>query len=144
MLTGLQNGPNQALESTGGRIQSMEAAWKCCLTNWLLGVGIGDEQATLQKEFQSNGFTYAADHQLNCHNQFLQTWLGTGILGLLVLIALVSLPFLFQPSVFSLGFCTLLIFNFMVESLLERQIGLFFFTFFYLLLLPQKERLAKL
>ena len=140
MLTGIQVGSSHALESTGGRIQSYEAGWISCKENWFLGVGIGDQQATLQKAFHNQNFTYASVHKLNCHNQFLQTWLATGIVGLFTLIFLVLLPSILRPNILSFGFSVLLILNFLVESMLERQIGLFFFTFFYLLLLPAKEK----
>jgi O-antigen ligase len=140
MLTGINVGSSQALESTGGRIQSFEAGWKICKENWLIGVGIGDEQSALQKEFREQNFTYASHHKLNCHNQFLQTWLATGIFGLFILIVLVLLPLILNPSILSFGFSVLLILNLLVESMLERQIGLFFFTFFYLLLLQTKEK----
>lgn len=140
MLTGIQVGSSQALESTGGRIQSFEAGWSSCKENWFIGVGIGDEQSTLQKAFHTQKFNYASVHNLNCHNQFLQTWLATGLLGLIVLIFLVLIPFILRLNIVTFGFSLLLILNFMVESMLERQIGLFYFTFFYLLLLPTKEK----
>ena len=77
---------------------------------------------------------------LNAHNQFLQTQLGTGIVGSLLLFALLGAMGYYTyrsrrahawlPAA-ALFFVALFVTFGMTESLLEVQRGTLFFAFFY-------------
>lgn len=124
--------PKTSIES----IQARVLVWHECKTllqqHGITGVGCGDVKDLLVKTYTKQGLTGIAEKQLNAHNQFIQTTLGTGILGLLCLLGL-----LFYPLWYSfkwknyLGFCLCLITisNLMVESMFERQAGIVFFVF---------------
>ena len=97
-----------------------------------LGYGIGDVQEVLSKQLALDGFTVLAKENYNAHNQFLQTGLATGIMG-------VSL-FLFSFLCFILTFIkrknpeaiVLFLFFlsvFLFESVLERQNGIIIYSF---------------
>lgn len=129
--------------------------WDCSVENikknWVQGVGIGDVQTELDKCYsQREPLTITPDFlgSYNSHNQFLQTFLGIGIFGLLVLLGLF----------FSAGYNTmmkggtnfflilLLFFIFFIfESVLERDKGLISFCLIICLCyyLPQIDRPVK-
>jgi O-antigen ligase len=100
---------------------------------WLIGVGSPDAQATLQKKYLDLGL-YAGDKnsgnvgylQYNCHNQFLQTLLQSGILGLLFLLGwcgmLVKKALAGKEPVLSWSLVIIFCF-FFIESVCERQYG---------------------
>ncbi len=102
-----------------------------------LGYGTGAEKATLTQAYLKNDMTEAYEKQLNAHNQFLQTALAIGILGLLLLIIL-FIRFLVVGYIYDewllFGFAFITMVNFITESMLETQAGVVFFAFFYTLL----------
>ncbi len=105
--------------------------------HWLIGVGTGDIKDVFYKEANSKRFNFARQQQYNIHNQFLETWLENGIIGLLLLLAIIFYPF-FSRKVCNrqlLIYLSVIIFiNFFFESMLNRINGVAFFVFFYSLL----------
>lgn len=101
------------------------------------GVGTGDVRDMLQKQYESQGMTNAAQERLNAHNQYLETWLGTGIFGLLSLLAMLFVPMWIGIKrrdwllVSFLGLCSM---SFMFESMLNTIAGVGFFAIFYTML----------
>lgn len=78
-------------------------------------------------------------HEMNAHNQFSDTIIAVGIIGLLLLLGFFFMPIYlwiknknFDIVLFSLLF--IIAFNCLFESVFERQMGIMFFTFFYFLL----------
>lgn len=81
----------------------------------------------------------AINDESNAHNQFSDTIIAVGILGLLLLLVFFFMPVYiwmknknFDIVLFSLLF--IVAFNSLFESVLERQMGIMFFVFFYYLL----------
>ena len=75
----------------------------------------------------------------NAHNQFSDTIIAVGVLGFILYIMMLSMPIYlwfkhrkFDILFFSLTF--IMAFNSLFESVLERQMGIMFFVFFYFLL----------
>lgn len=110
----------------------------------LIGTGTGDIKNELMRVYGERGFTIAAEHRLNAHNQFLQTFACLGALGGLALCIMVLAPFYCRPrDALSLLFFALCALNWMVESMLEVQAGVLFFSFFACVLLwdrPNNEQ----
>ena len=78
-------------------------------------------------------------YEMNAHNQFSDTIIAVGIIGLLLLLGMFFVPIYlwikyrkFDIIFFSLIF--IFAFNSLFESVFERQMGIMFFTFFYFLL----------
>lgn len=78
-------------------------------------------------------------YELNAHNQYTDTLISVGIIGLILLIGFFIIPVSlivknrnFDLLIFSL--IVIIAFNSFFESLFERQMGIMFFTFFYFLL----------
>ena len=86
---------------------------------------------------QINKYQYFAKKKYNFHNQYLQTFATVGCFGLIILIYLLSHLFIvsiIKKDFIVSAFLFLIAMSFLTESMLERQAGVVFFTFFYLLL----------
>ncbi len=97
------------------------------------GVGTGDVKDVLVENYMDLGLNYAAEKELNAHNQFLQIALATGVLGLLVLVAMLVMPLYYSiknKQAIYIVFLGLIIINFLTEAMLETLAGVVFFAFF--------------
>ncbi len=112
------------------RLLEWSASITLCKKNLLTGVGTGDSQTELNEYYQNfsssaSGLTY------NSHNQYLQTTLELGIVGLIAFLGCLIYP-LFKNSfeihhvVFTVAFAMLCL----TESALETQKGIVFFSLF--------------
>jgi O-antigen ligase len=127
-----------AIESTAVRILIWKEALQIIQTNLWFGVGPGDANETLQKAYIKNDLTGANEKKLNAHNEFLQIGIGLGLIGLFIFLSffLLGLYHAFKNrNVLLALFLILIIFNFLVESMLQRQSGVLFFAFFLCLFL---------
>lgn len=103
-------------------------------SNPIFGIGSDGGLEYLQKFRSKRSESYINEH--NAHNQYLETLLRHGLLGLLVYLLIIF--FISKLAVISNNFCFIgFVFIFILasvtESYLVRQIGLTFFTFFTLL-----------
>lgn len=104
---------------------------------WLTGVGSGDVKDELLRTYKINGIEYAFNEKLNAHNQYLQTLVGIGIIGLSVLLFILGYAFFLayrNRDLLLFLFIMIVSVNFMFEAVLERVFGVIFFTFFLLFL----------
>ncbi len=124
----------QTSESNAVRILILESTTYLIKQNILFGVGTGDIKDELMHEYQKRSMSGAYDHKLNVHNQFLETFLGQGLIGLLLLLFLFLFPLWVavkkQNFIFA-GFLFLTGVSFIFESMLNTQAGVIFFAFFY-------------
>ena len=118
------------------RVLITRSAWHVAKEDILVGHGVGDYKSLLVARYDTDGYQDILDPNLNAHNQFMETLLAAGIVGLLALLAMLFLPFLLAwhargdcLSVVSL-FTALITFNLLFESMLERQMGLLFIGYF--------------
>lgn len=108
-------------------------AWNIIKDNWIIGVGTGDIQDKLQIEYQNINFDIAFDSRFNAHNQYLQTWLGIGLIGLLSYLTCLIIPGLIAwrgKQYLYLSFIILFSICCFTESMLCRQNGIVFYAFF--------------
>lgn len=102
----------------------------------LTGTGIGDYHDNTRSKILERDLIVTIDGYKNAHNQFLQTAATTGVFGLLALLMWLFFPFLSLskplPFLYTL-FIVLVFFNFLIESMLERQAGVMFIVFFHTL-----------
>lgn len=125
-------------ESTAVRILIWKESIKIIKQHIWLGTSPADANQNLYNAYEENGLTGALDKRLNAHNQFLQTFIGTGIIGflLILLITLFLIVYSFIKKNYILMLFSILIsLNFMVESMLQAQAGFTFFVFFLCILL---------
>ncbi len=145
VITG-DNTANDPAESNAVRLQVWKAAGEIVFgKEFLIGCGTGDVKETLLAKYKEKGYTgaYEIDAEgklvklLNAHNQFLQSFIALGILGFLFSLGMIgeALRAGWKRKNYLLFFFALLVFlNFLTESMLEREAGVMFFGFFYVLL----------
>lgn len=102
------------------------------------GVGTGNVDEYLHAKLAAYGFNQLVADDLNPHNQYLQTTLEIGVLGLFVLLALIS-SCIYIAIKYRYFLLLLLIsglaFNMLFESMLQRQSGVVFYSFWIPLLI---------
>ncbi len=125
-------------ESTAVRVLIWQESVKIIKQHFLFGTSAGDANDKLVQAYEKEGMTGALRKKLNAHNQFLQTFIGTGLIGfvLLLLITIGVLVFsIFTKNTLLMLFSALTTLNFLVESMLQAQAGFIFFIFFLCFLL---------
>lgn len=111
------------------RLPIWQASLRLASDNWLLGVGIGDRYDSLVPLFRELGDQESIDRRKNCHCQPLDTLVSTGVVGLLLLVALFAAIFVAavrQRNWMLFVFMLCLGFNCLFETLFDRQMALFF------------------
>jgi O-antigen ligase len=106
-------------------------------SNFLGGVGTGDGINALVEEYKKLNFKNGIDFKYNAHNQYLETTIKFGIIGLVSIILLLYNPLraaVKQKNFMLLSVTVFLIGAFCFESMLERQHGVVFLSFFIPLL----------
>lgn len=116
------------------RLAYWKTAKQLIAQHFFFGVGIGDLQDEMQAQYRIQKSALRLDRRLRPHNYYLTTWLNTGVIGLLLLLALLYFYLKqqwnyrqIQGFLFGLVFA----FSFLIEDGLETQMGLTMFAFFY-------------
>lgn len=135
----------QHLESSNSRVIMWKTSFQLFSENPLIGVGTGDVSDELDARNYQLGNIAVADESLNSHNQFLNSMVQLGLLGLIPLLMVFvasfknaasnkSLPYFLITAIF---FVSLLF-----ESFLETQAGIMPVTFILCLfaVLMQNEK----
>ena len=121
------------------RSMIMSCAMKIFSENILTGTGSGHYQQNLNDCYISNNWKEGADLNFNPHNQYLSIGINYGVLMLIVFILCLYLIF---RKVFKFPegkyFGIAIILFFLTESMLERQMGVFFFGLIAVLLYNMK------
>jgi len=129
---------NQSKEdATAIRFWIWKSAFSAIQEHPIWGGGTGDVRDELKKQYIIRGMKSSAFYRHNAHNQYLETWLGTGIFGLLALLAMLFVPLwigLKRRDWLLVGFLGLCSMNFMFESMLNSIAGVGFFAIFYTIL----------
>jgi O-antigen ligase len=103
--------------------------------NAFLGTGAGDMQEELMEVYKKNDFMIAYNYRFNPHNQYLQSWASSGLLALFLLIGILFISLLYairSKNTLYVAMVLLLALSMLTESMLERQKGIVFFSFFLL------------
>ena len=137
-------GDAESISSTASRLDIWKSAALIIQDHYLFGVGSGDVQESLDKKYEENNLEHALETHSNAHNQYIETFLANGFFGLLSLLAALLVMFFYGVKyriyllslyVFNIGF------NFLTESMLEKQSGVLFFALFGTLMISIiKER----
>jgi O-antigen ligase len=137
---------NTGAEHASNSVNSRFEIWSQALSLFknapYFGYGTGDVKDCLMESYRASNFTYALEKKLNAHNQYLQTSVALGFLGLLSLLAFLFLPlYPVRFSSFSF-FIGLVILNALTESIFETQKGVVFSAFFYAVYVSFEARCA--
>lgn len=120
------------------RIIIWKAAFNIIRHNVVFGVGTGDIQDELNKEYKRIGDTdLALDKNLNAHNQFIEVLLENGLIGLILFFSLFGMMLyisISERNLIYMMFILIVLFSFLFESMLNRLAGVSFFALFSFLL----------
>ena len=128
--------------STGSRLAAWQNEWILIKKNWLLGYGTGEANPILKKQFVENGFHRLASDNMHTHSQIFHTWLNNGILGIVLLFAIMimsAIQFYKQKNKLAFWLTILIFINLLTDDMLEIQAGSVFFAFFLCLFLYQTD-----
>jgi O-antigen ligase len=116
-------------------IAMRKAVWVCSLDAikadpWI-GVGTGDGQDKLQAAYENRQFYFASRYNhFNTHNQYLQTIVNYGFIGLLIWLAsLLWLCGVFKSNWLVVSLLSCLLFAMLTESMLETNKGIVLTSF---------------
>lgn len=128
---------NNLSNSSSVRLNIWKNTYALWMENPVLGTGPSDVRQDIKTELINNGNLDFATGDYNMHNQFLESIVGLGIIGLITIIALLGFSLsnaIKYKSILLLYLISIIAVNFFFESVLNRQSGLFFFLFFLSLL----------
>lgn len=110
----------------------------------IIGHGTGDADDVMVAKYKERRFLLAEYMQLNAHNQYMQSYLMHGIIGIAVIFSVLLFPFYFavkEGNWLLIMFLVILFLGFLTEVLFDVQKGLVFFSvFFPILYLPHTEK----
>lgn len=119
--------------SLGVRLSMWKYSMDIVKEHPILGVGTGDVKDELKAKYVEKGLTRAIKNNYNAHNQFVQSLVALGGVGLLSLLLSLVVPLFFSLKkrnfLYPLFVVNLSI-NLMTESVLETQSGVVFYAVF--------------
>jgi O-antigen ligase len=109
----------------------------------LFGTGVGDNREALQAAYSELGFHVGVERHYNAHNQYLETTIASGFVGLVLLILLITgyLRLAYNRGDYAMVLALLFFaFCMLTESMLERAWAVVLFSvFFPVMLLAARE-----
>lgn len=125
------------------KMLSWDASIKLIEEAPIFGYGVGDANDVLLKKYNELGYTLNYENNYNAHNQFLQTFLQTGIIGFCILISIfILLAMRMKRNPNALSVFLILFISLLFESMLVRFNGIVFFSIIIPLLLKKRSILS--
>lgn len=133
-------------ESSAVRRLVWKAATERAEEAGMFGYGIGSALDTLAAKYKAFGLEAEAKDRLNAHNQVLHSSITAGWIAGLITALLLLLPLIAAiryRNYLLIAFLGLVLLNFSVEAMLERQWGVTFYAFIFALLFTQPWKTAE-
>tara|TARA_B110000114_G_scaffold62637_1_gene66543 strand:- start:79 stop:1323 length:1245 start_codon:yes stop_codon:yes gene_type:complete len=110
----------------------------------LFGHGLYLSQDKLMNQYIKTNFRRGYIYNLNTHNQYLQTLLDTGLIGLTLLIFMLVFPIrdIRNTPISELLFTVIILVSLIPESFFLRQYGVLFYSFFSCIFQVSRKELA--
>ncbi len=126
------NGQNPSGNSVIMRLEFWKTAKALISDNILFGVGTGDGKLEMQIMYDKTNSVLDQNWRLGSHNEFLSTWVKTGLIGFIIFVIALFSPILRKENrnFIYLSFFLIAILSFLAENTLETQPGVTFFGFF--------------
>lgn len=143
-LFGMQYDSGLYIKSGPSKIAQWKAAYYAN-SNTFIGEGIGDANEKIIASNTELGLIKNANRKYNAHNQYLQTYVGLGALGLMVLLWMFYSAWHKKPSDFKINnyFLIYILIVFLTESYFQRHHGLAFIIFFLSLAIQSNKQTYK-
>jgi O-antigen ligase len=118
------------------------AEWECAAElineNLWTGTGVGDNREELIETYRRKQFWQGVEKRYNAHNQYLESFISTGLIGLfLLLLALLYYLYTFwkRKDYINLVGLLFLLICLLTESMFERVWGVLLFTIYFPLMM---------
>jgi O-antigen ligase len=114
------------------RLEFWKTAKALISDNIWFGVGTGDGKLEMQIMYDKTNSVLDQNWRLGSHNEFLSTWVKTGLIGFIIFVIALFSPILRKDNrnFIYLSFFLIAILSFLAENTLETQPGVTFFGFF--------------
>lgn len=128
----------QRLERINSRTIIWTSASHLIAKHPILGSGVGDTMEALTGQYYIDGYLDTGDEGFNSHNQYLDTWIGLGLVGVLLLLGLIAIPIV---AGFKYGYLPLVLYGialvvgFVTEVMFTHSTGDFSITFIMMLMI---------
>ncbi len=125
---------NELLRKSALRLIFWKTSARIVSDNVWLGVGTGDVKSQMKSKYKEMGVYEELHENDDPHNQFLRTFMATGLPGFLVLAGVFIFGFIRgiqSRNYLLIGFLILILIHFLFKSMLFREEGVVFFGFFY-------------
>lgn len=132
---------------TGMRVLIWDCAWKVIQNQPVMGVGMGDDldELTLCYKVYGRNQLLVEGNRFHAHNIFLQAWVRSGIIGLLLLVGsiiwTIRHAIVHRNPIYLIFIGTFVLLG-MTESFFQVNAGVLFFAFFSAYLFCFKYRLS--
>lgn len=126
------------------RLQKIKSSVNVLKENYIFGVGVGDVKDELKKQYIAINFKEGIDNSFDAHNQYLQSYLGTGFLGFIlysIILITIGRIFILKKQYFFLLVTAIYIYFSFFESLIETHKGVVLFSILVLLILPVENNM---
>ena len=116
------------------RLALWQCSWELIREKPILGVGTGAVKQDLMTIYKKHDFKVGIRNNYNPHNQYIQVWLASGIIGLILFLSGLIVPLYYSvkhSSPLYLLFLVLMAIGMVSESMLELQNGVVFYAFYH-------------
>lgn len=114
------------------RVELWKTAISAIKKHWLIGVGTGDPEKTINDELIEKD-SFLKNSLLHCHDQYLSIFLTFGVIGFIVfLISIFYPPYIKKcfNNIYYITFLMIVLVAMLTEDTLETQAGATFYAFF--------------
>ncbi|MCQ2976035.1 MAG: O-antigen ligase family protein [Bacteroidales bacterium] len=136
------NSDKETIKEERQNVNQRLGVWSCAFQvikeNPLFGVGVGDGDQVLYQHYIDNDLQEYADNKYNSHNQFLDVWIGCGIIGLLLVLLFLGMPLYYgfkKHNLLLIAIPIAIIVNCLFEVMLNRSAGCFPISFILTILI---------
>lgn len=100
--------------------------------HWFAGVGTGDIEDAINKQYATQNHGLLKEYQLRTHNQYLTIWMSVGLFGIVfcVVLSIQMIKSARRYSLVALIYTMIVLISFLTEDTLETQAGVTFVGFF--------------
>ena len=133
--------PPQHADTTSSREMIWQRAFELIERKPFFGYG-ADANNMLFESYRNHGMTVELEKKLNAHNEFLQMFLGLGVIGFIFLSYVLIKGFIVSiknSDIVFLSFLIIIFIGFATESMLETEAGILYFSMFYCLFMITKK-----
>ncbi|MCS7073024.1 MAG: O-antigen ligase family protein [Bacteroidia bacterium] len=139
-----EKGKDISWKSVSQRFAAWITAWHLIQKYPITGVGNADMEQEMMRQYDTEDFILCKECRVYIHNQYIETAVSFGIPGLIwFLVALGSPLGIKQPRTYLFwAFWAVACASMMTESILERQVGVSFFSVFWILTQLKRENIT--